>query len=146
MNNLKQAQEVFETGEYTCVLCKDGIVHTSIKKGVTPLVEWLTNGMDIKNFSAADRIVGKAAALLFVLGGVKEVYAPVMSETAVDILSRHGILAKYSTLVQTIINRNGTGPCPMEQAVTAIEDPTEAFKAIQNTLATLQSREKANIQ
>lgn len=146
MNNLEQAKEIFRTGEYSCVLYKDEIAHTSTKRGITPLVEWLTTEFDIKGFSAADKIVGKAAALLFVMGGLKEVYAPVMSKAAVDILSRHGIYTEYKTLVKTIINRNGTGPCPMEQAVSDIDDPAEALEAIQNTLAVLQLREKENRQ
>lgn len=142
MNNSEQAKEIFKAGEYSCVLCKDGVTHTSIKRGVAPLVEWLTNGIDITGFSAADKIVGKAAALLFVMGGLKAVYAPVMSKSAVDLLSRHGIDMEYETLVQTIVNRSGTGPCPMEQAVSNIDDPAEALEAIQNTLAALQLRGK----
>ena len=145
MNDLEQAKEILKTGKYTCVICKDGVVHTSTKRGVAPLVEWLTNGFDIKDFSAADKIVGKAAALLFVLCGVKEIYAPVMSKTAADILSRHGIYAEWDTLVQTIINRSGTGPCPMEQVVAGTDNPAEALKAIQDKLSALKSREKDNI-
>jgi hypothetical protein len=124
------------------VLCKENVIYTSTKNGVAPLIEWLTNDINITGFSAADKIVGKAAALLFVLGGVREVYSPVMSETAVDVFTRYGIATEYETLVPIIINRTGTGPCPMEQAVTNIENPSEALKAIQNTLADLQSRGK----
>lgn len=146
MNNFEQAKEIFKTGEYSCVLYKDGALHTSTKRGVAPLVEWLTQGTDLKGFSAADKIVGKAAALLFVLSGVKEVYAPIMSKDAVDFLSQHGIFAEYETLAPIIVNRSGTGPCPMEQAVVGLDDPLAALRAIQNTLAALQSREKDNIQ
>lgn len=142
MNNLEQAKETFEIGGYSCVLYKDGVAYTSIKRGVAPLVEWLTNDTNISGFSAADKIVGKAAALLFILGGVKEVYAPVMSKAGFDTLSRHGIPAEYETLVQIVVNRSGTGQCPMEQAVSTIDDPAEALKAIQNTIAALRAKEK----
>lgn len=146
MNNFEQAKGIFKIGKYSCVLYKDGAAYTSTKKGVAPLVEWLTQGIELKGFSAADKIVGKAAALLFVRSGVKEVYAPVMSKEAVDILSQYGIVAEYETLAPIIVNRSGTGPCPMEQAVAGINDPLAAFNSIQNTLAALQSREKDNIQ
>lgn len=142
MNDLEKAKEIFKTGELNCVLCKDDVTYTSTKNGVAPLIEWLTSGVNVTGFSAADKIVGKAAALLFVLGGVKEVYSPVMSKTAVDVFVRYGVTAEYETLVPIIINRTGTGPCPMEQAVTNVENPSEALKAIQNTLADLQSRGK----
>lgn len=145
MNNFDEAKELFKTGNYSCVLCKDGTAYTSTKRGVAPLLEWVTQDVDLKGFSAADKIVGKAAAFLFVTSRVKEVYASVMSKTAIDILSQYGISAEYETLVQIIVNRSGTGPCPMEQAVAAIDEPLAAIKAIQNTLADLQSKGKNNI-
>lgn len=144
MNNFDEAKEQFETGAYSCVLCKDGTAYTSTKRGVAPLLEWVTQGVDLKGFSAADKIVGKAAAFLFVTSGVKEVYASVMSKTAIDILSQYGITAEYETLVQIIENRSKTGPCPMEQAVSGIDEPLAAIQAIQKTLADLQSNGKAN--
>lgn len=128
------------------MLCKGEALHTSTKKGVAPLVGWLVSGVNMQGFSAADKIVGKAAALLYVLGGVKEVYASVMSQTAADVLSRHGIHTECDTVVRTIVNRSGTGLCPMEQAVADIDDPAEALAAIQRTMAVLQSREKVMIQ
>lgn len=137
MSDLEQAIELLKAGGCSCVLFRDGTTYTSTKRGVAPLVEWLAGGTDIIGFSAADKIVGKAAALLFIMGGVKEVYAPVMSETAAEILAHHGIHAEYETLVRTIINRGGTGPCPMEQAVSGIDDPAEGLKAIQSTMAAL---------
>lgn len=145
MNNLEQAKEILKNSESTCVLFKDGVTHTSTKRGVAPLVDWLINGIDIRGFSVADKIVGKAAALLFVLGGVKEVYTPVISKSAVDVLSRHGIYAEYDTVVQKIINRASTGTCPMELAVANINDPNDALKAIQYTMTLLMSKERVNI-
>ncbi len=38
-------------------------------------MEWLGSGMDFRGCAAADKIVGKASAMLFVLAGVKAVYA-----------------------------------------------------------------------
>lgn len=143
MTDFEQAKELFETGRYSCVLFRDGTAYTSTEKGVAPLVGWLTDHIDIRGFSAADKIVGKAAALLFVLGGLKEVYAPVMSEAALDVFSRHRIHAEYQTLVQGIMNRSGTGPCPMERAVSNLENPEEALEAIRQKLKVLQPEKKA---
>jgi hypothetical protein len=137
MTDLEQAKDLLKAGGFSCVLFRDGASYTSTKRGVAPLVDWLAGGTDIKGFSAADKIVGKAAALLFVAGDVKEVYAPIMSETAAEVLARHGIHTEYETLVRTIINRSGTGPCPMEQAVSSIDNPAETLRAIQNTMAAL---------
>lgn len=139
MNNLETAKKAFAAGAYSCVLAKDGILHTSTKAGVAPLVEWLTQGVELEGFSAADKIVGKAAAMLFTLGGVKEVYAPVMSEQAVSFLASRGVSAAFDIVVKEIANRAGTGRCPMEEAVAEIDDPAEALKAVKTAVARLQA-------
>ncbi len=141
MTNMEQAQTIFKSGAYSCVLYRDGVTHISAKRGVSPLVDWIRQGVDLSGFSAADKVVGKAAALLFVLAGVKEVYAQVMSEKALGSLVQHGVQAVYDQLVPSIINREGTGPCPMEHAVAQIDDPAQALIVVEQTLAALK---KAN--
>lgn len=111
-----------------------------MKRGVQPLVEWLSAGTDLHGFSAADKVVGKATAFLYVLAGVKEVYAPVMSEKARDVFMEYGIGFECKEVVDAIINRTGTGICPMEHAVTEIETPEEAYLAVRRTLAFLAAK------
>lgn len=65
------------------------------------------------------------------VGGVKEVYARVMSEPALALLQAHGINADYGQLVHHIINRAGDGWCPMEQLSRDIDDPKEIIPKIQ---------------
>lgn len=126
----EQARSLLETGAYTCVLCRNADVYTATERGVKPLLNWLDSGLDLKDFSAADRVVGRATAFLYCLLGVREVYAQVMSRPAADVLRAAGIAAEYSQLVDGIINRKGTGPCPFEAAVLDIQDPLEALNAI----------------
>ncbi|MGE5474672.1 MAG: DUF1893 domain-containing protein [Ignavibacteriales bacterium] len=142
MTNIEQAQKLFLSGGYTCVLCKDDITHTSTLSGITPMVEFITAGIDLNGFSAADKIVGKAAAMLFVLAGVKEIYASVMSEQALKVFLKYGVQYSYDTLTQTIVNHAGTGLCPMEQTVKDIENPSDAFEAIKHTLDFLNKKNK----
>ena len=139
MTDLQQARQLLETGEYTCVLCKGESVHTSTLRGIAPMVEFLKSGLDLDGYSVADKVVGKAPALLFVLAGAKEVYAPVMTYSAKSILTAHGIDASCDQLADQIQNRTGTGPCPMEQTVEKIDSPQEAFEAVQQTLARLRT-------
>lgn len=128
--DLIKAQTLLETGDYTCVVCREDTVHTATERGVKPLLNWLEEGLDLAQFSAADRVVGRATAFLYVLLGVKEVYARVMSRPAAQVLTAYGITAYPGKLVDGIINRKGDGPCPFEAAVLEIEDPQEALHAI----------------
>ena len=133
--NLTNARNLLDSGDYTCVLCQGDTVHTAMERGVKPLLTWLDSGLDAAGFSAADRVVGRATAFLYVLLGVKEVYARVMSRPAAEVLERHGIGVRAGQLVDGIINRKGTGPCPFEAAVLTIDTPTEALTAIRKKLA-----------
>jgi len=132
MNNLEKARRLLESGNYTCVVCKEDTVYSTSQRGVAPLLNWLDTGTDLTGFSAADRVVGRGAAFLYCLLGVKEVYARVMSQPAAEVLHSYGINANAETYVEGIINRVGNGPCPFEAAVMDIEDAPKALIAIRN--------------
>lgn len=136
-NDIIRAKSLLDSGAYTCVLCKSDQTYTTEKRGILPLVEWLDSGMDLEGASAADKIVGKAAAYLYILMGVTEVYASVMSTEAAHLLSQNGIANACGTSVTAIINRAGTGLCPMEQTVQTIHEPHAALAAIKQTLESL---------
>lgn len=130
MSDLKKAKEILTTGGYTCVLCHGDLIHTATARGVNPLLDWLDSGLDLRGFSAADKVVGRATAFLYVLLGVREVHALVMSTPAKEALETNGIAASCDREVPGIINRRGDGPCPFEDAVLGIAAPEEALDAI----------------
>lgn len=135
--DLQRAKTLLQDKNYTCVLCKGEEVYTSTERGVKPLVELLDSSENLNGFSAADKIVGKAAAMLYVLLGVKEVYAQVLSRVGAEFFSKYKIAYECGELTENIINRNGDGICPMEKAVQEIDDPVLGAKAIKNKLALL---------
>ncbi len=136
MYDLTHAKELLTNGT-TCVLVRGERVYTSRESGIRPMVTFLNSGIDLHGFSVADRIVGKAAAMLFLLAGVSEVYGDVMSKTAAELLGKSGIPFEYGVLTDVIQNRKGTGSCPMELAVQDIDNPQEAFAALQKKLEDL---------
>lgn len=130
MSDLTNAKRILTEGAYTCVLCRGDAVYTATSRGVKPLVDWLDSSLDLRGFSAADKVVGRATAFLYVLLGVKEVHSLVMSTPARQTLEAGGIAASYDREVPGIINRRGDGPCPFEEAVLGITDPMVALTAI----------------
>ena len=136
--DLINAHNLLDTGNCTCVLCRDDTTYTATDRGVAPLLNWVNAELDLHGFSAADRVVGRATAFLYVLLGVKEVYATVMSKPAADVLTAQGISASWGTLVDGIINRRGDGPCPFEAAVMDLSDPQQALDAIRNKMAQMR--------
>lgn len=133
-NDLQNARQLLEAEDYTCVLCRDAQTYTSQRRGVAPLLGWLDAGTDLRDFSAADRVVGKATAYLYCLLGVKAVFARVMSRPAAQVLEQHGIPASWETLVDAIENRQKNGPCPMEYATRDSATPEDALAAIREAL------------
>lgn len=134
MIDLEKAKKILTENGYTCVLCKKEKSYTSIQRGVRPLVEWLESSNDLTGFSAADRVVGRGAAFLYVLLGVKAVYAHVISNAALEVLTAHNIAVEYDAAVENIINRQGNGICPFEGAVLGIINAQEAYVAIRQKM------------
>ena len=115
---------------HTISLCKGEKVIVSNGRGVSPMIGFISAGADLNGYSVADKIVGKAAAMLFVKAGIKEVYAEVLSESGKEFLERNGVQTEYKILTERIINRAGTGVCPMEKTVENLSDVNEAYAAI----------------
>lgn len=143
MNDTQRAKAILlaENSNYTCVLCRGKETLTATKKGIAPMMEFLDSGADLHGFCAADRIVGKAAALLFVLAGVVDVYAEVITKEAVSILENVGIGVSFGTCTEHIINRERTGLCPMELTVREIDDPEKARFEIRKTMQRLAKKD-----
>ena len=98
------------------------------------MMKFTDMGKDLKGYSAADMIVGKAAAMLFVKAGICAVHGKVMSEAASEYLEAHHIPHSYDRLTEQIINRTGDNICPMEAAVANISDPEEGYNALFNKI------------
>lgn len=130
------AKELLE-GDTTCVLTNGRQVYTSTQRGVRPLLDFLDSGMSFSGFDAADKVVGKATALLYCLLDVRCVHALVISESALEVLESHGITVTWEQKVSQIRNRNNTGRCPMELATQHIHDPALALTAIRSKLREL---------
>ena len=124
--------------EVRCAIISGQKTFTSGKKGVAPLIELIDSGDDYNGCIAADRIVGKAAALLYVKLGAVEVYAEVLSKAAIGVLESNGIKFSYNSIVEFIHNRQGDGMCPMEMTVTDISDPDTAVIALKEKIAALR--------
>lgn len=91
-----------------------GDIITDDGRGISPMMKFIGMGKDLKGYSAADMIVGKAAAS--------------------EYLEAHHIPHSYDKLTEQIINRTGDNICPMEAAVANISDPEEGYKALFNKI------------
>lgn len=139
-NDLQQAKQILAGGMASCVLVKDGEVVLSSERGIRPLLQFVDSGKDFSGFAAADRIVGKAAAMLYQLLGVSSVYADVMSVEGKDLLTEAGIETSCRKLTDAIRGRGDQAVCPMDEAVKGITDPEEAYRSLVAAVSAMQTQ------
>ncbi len=114
----------------SCVV-RNGAVYTFERRGVADLYDLLTSRPEVlKGADVADKVVGKGAAALMILGGVARVYADVMSEAALELYAQAGVPVTYGSLVPAIRNRAGTGFCPVETLCRDIRSAEECLPLI----------------
>ncbi len=129
MTDIQRAISLLTAG-VSCVFVKGDVMIRSCERGIVPVLTPLEEGSDLCGFSVADRIVGKAAALLFVNAGIVAVHAAVLSMPGKRVLEDHGIAVSYDVLTDHIVNRQNNGMCPMEAAVLSIDDSAEAYAVL----------------
>ena len=121
-------------GEASCVSAKDGvIVGKASGKGIAPLFGLLSEGK-LAHALVADKVIGRAAAAICIVGNAKKVHALLMGADALTLLKTHGVEASAEKTVPKILNRDLTDGCPMEQTVDGIDDPAEMVKALKSRL------------
>ena len=125
--------ELLHRGNYSCVIEKEGEVRTFQRKGIIDLYElFQTERSFLKGATVADKVIGKGAAALMVLGEVGHVYADTVSKSAATFFRRANIPVTWGVLAPFIINRRGDGKCPLEKACEGIGTPEAAYPIIQD--------------
>lgn len=115
---------LLEEGKAVAV-AREGVIRGFAEgRGVRPLMQLLEDDL-LEDALVVDKVIGRAAAAICVEGGVKKVHALLLSEDAADLLNDHGIACEGETVVPQILNRDQSGRCPMELAVSGSDDPAE---------------------
>jgi len=133
---LATAREHLDAGDWSLVVVTcQGTRHVSRDRGVAPLLDLVENlGDGLRGAVLADKVVGRAAALLAVGAGFSRVYARVLSTPAHAVLDTAGVHVEWGRRVAGIRNRAGDGPCPMEALTMDVDDPREALRKLRRIL------------
>lgn len=106
---------LLHSGGYSCVIAKDENIRTFTQRGVADLYDLLTQEPDfLKGALIADKVVGRGAAALMILGGIKELHTDIISTNALDLFKESDVKVDFVQEVPFIWNRNHTGWCPVE--------------------------------
>lgn len=121
---MQQLIEILRREKCSLVVKNHDIVTTYSKPGVRDLEYLLDHDPEmLHGATIADKVIGKAAAAMVVMGGVKELYAEVMSKRAIPFLEEAGIAYTYGTLVDTIKEEGDR--CQLEKITAPATTPEE---------------------
>lgn len=97
-------------------------------------------GERLDGASAADKIVGKAIALLCLYARIEGVYGSVMSMEAKKLFEENNVYAEWEELVGSIFGNCKSVTCPFEGLAAGITDPEEAYKKLKALQDSLKQR------
>lgn len=118
---------------YSCVIFGLNETRTFSRRGVMDLYDLLLNNRAfLKGALVADKVVGKAAASLMILGEVGELHADVISTPALSLLKDASVKVSFDCQVPYIKNRAQDGWCPLESACFKTVSAISSFRIIQD--------------
>ncbi len=135
----QQIINLLQSEQCSCVIRKGDTIRIFRKRGVQDLYRLLKDDPDfLKGAFVADKVVGKAAAALMILGGVEELFTFTVSRLARDLFDRSAVKLGFAQEVPHIINRAGTGWCPMESRCRDLDTPEACFSQVEEFLNTMK--------
>lgn len=116
---------VFNHGELT----------THANRGIQDLLQLISEQPERLNGAvAADKVIGKSAAVIMIVGGVKEVHTNLICTPARELFEKEGILVFATEEVPMILNRDKSGMCPMDTQIANIESIDECVAVLRGII------------
>lgn len=136
---MEKLKTTLKEGNYSCVVYNNGVTTTYTRSGVADLYDLVKNHPSVlKGSMMVDKIVGKGAASLMILGGVTKMHTRIISGSAVELLEAAGVEVSYEEVVDHIINRSKTDWCPLEKRVKDCKTAQEALPIIEGFIKDLK--------
>ncbi len=127
MDDRQTAKRLLTENKYSlCVVRAENVLYSSHTSGILPLYQAFAGGMDFESCSAADKVVGLGAAMLWQALDIKALHAHIISQHALEFFSGYDIDISYDILASRIKSRTGDGVCPIE-ALALSSDSFDSF-------------------
>jgi len=142
MKDIEFAKNMLKKNNANLVIVKDGkLLFETRTTGIRGLLNAIDEiGDELKGSTAADKIVGEAAAQILVYSKVDRVFAVTLSQCGRDILTRNNIDYSYESLVPHILNLSKTDLCPFEKTVAGASNPSEAYERLRKSVLAMRPK------
>ncbi len=128
-NDLEIAKMRLEENDLRlCIVkCKQAIFETRAPRivGFLEAIERFKEKLD--GASVADRVVGKAIALLCVYSKIRAVYASTLGREAKTVLEKNAICIRWNNLVDNILSDDKAEMCVFEKMLTETTNPKDGY-------------------
>ena len=130
--DLDLAKQRLKQKDLALVIAKNGkIVFETELHGINGLLNAMEQSKKgMKGSSVADKIVGRAAALLLVYSGVVAAFGVTASDGAIQVLKDYNVFLEFEKSVACILNYEKNDVCPFEKLTACISNPLEAYKVL----------------
>ena len=133
-------------GGYSCVVRNGDEVRTFARRGVADLYDLLNDDPAfLRGAAVADKVIGKGAAALLILGGAAAIHADVISVGALELLREAPIEVTWESLSPHIENRDRTGRCPLDTRCAEARTAEECLPLIRDFIRTMRQKAAAAV-
>jgi hypothetical protein len=141
MQDLEIAKKQLYYKELTLVIAKNGqVIFQTDSHRISGFIHAIdVLGTQLNGASLADRVAGKALALLCVYAGITEVYAEILSKKAKSLFEECMVACKWKHLVDNVLDLNKTDMCPFEKAAANLIDPKDSYGVFKALLEKMRS-------
>ena len=136
---------ILHEGDFTLVLKASeengGELRTFTGRGVSDLFRLLKRepGM-LAGAMLADKVTGKGAAALMIMGGIREVHTDVISEAALELFKTSDVKVDYDERVEKIWNRTHTDGCPVEKLCRGVTTAEACIPLIEDFVVSMHRK------
>lgn len=128
-------------GNFSCVIANGDDIRIFNRHGIADLYDLLKDDSTFLNGAiAADKVIGKGAAALMIKGGIKTVYADLVSEPALALFRQADVEIKYAQSVHHIKNQAQTDWCPLEKSCKETNSISEILPMIDTFITKIRSK------
>jgi len=134
-------KQLTEKGLTLSVVKDECVLFETASHGISGLLRAIQElGERLRGASVADKVVGRAIALLCLYAGVERVYGSVMSRAAKELFEENGVHAECGELIGSVLDECKSATCPFERLAAGISDPEEAYKKLKALQDSLKQR------
>lgn len=130
---------LYDYGKTLVIVKDEEVIYESDARGIKPIYEFYRKNANNEAVgSLADKVFGKAAAIIASHLALDCIYAETISKEALKVLNENNIDVSYKIITDQILNRAQDDLCPVEKISKDYEDFHDLLAKIESFLESIK--------